>query len=64
MEEFGFHMFLYKNKIVITGGTGRFASSLKRVKTKKLIYFPSKSQLNILKERSILNYLKKKKIKQ
>ena len=63
MEEFGFHMLLYKNRIVITGGTGRFASSLKKVKTNYLTYFPTKSQLNILKERSILNYLKKKKPK-
>ena len=51
MEEFGFHMLLYKNRIVITGGTGRFASSLKKVKTKYLMYYPSKSDLNILKEK-------------
>ncbi len=63
MEEFGFHMLLYKNRIVITGGTGRFASSLKKVKTKYSIYYPSKSHLNILKERSVSNYLKKKKPK-
>ena len=63
MEEFGFHMLLYKNRIVITGGTGRFASSLKKVKTKYSIYYPSKSHLNILKERSVFNYLKKKKPK-
>lgn len=60
MEEFGFHMLLYKNRIVITGGTGRFASSLKRTKTKYLIFYPSKSLLNILNEKSILKYLKKK----
>ena len=63
MGGFGFRMLLYKNRIVITGGTGRFASSLKKVKTNYLTYFPTKSQLNILKERSILNYLKKKKPK-
>lgn len=56
-------MLLYKNRIVITGGTGRFASSLKKVKTKYLIFYPSKSSLNILKENSILKYLKKKKPK-
>ena len=55
MEEFGFHMLLYKNRIVITGGTGRFASSLKRIKTKYLIFYPSKSHLNILNEKSILS---------
>ena len=63
MEEFGFHMLLYRNRIVITGGTGRFASSLKKINTKYLIYYPSKTHLNILKEKSIFNYLKKKKPK-
>jgi len=27
-------MFLYKNKIVITGGSGRFGSKLKKIKNK------------------------------
>ena len=63
MEGFGFHMFLYRNRIVITGGTGRFDSSLKKIKTKYLIYYPSKTHLNILREKSIFNYLKKKKTK-
>ncbi len=63
MEGLGFLMLLYKNRIVVTGGTGRFASSLKKVKTKYLLYFPSKSNLNILKENSIYKYLKKKKPK-
>ena len=27
-------MLLYKNKVVITGGTGRFASELKKITTK------------------------------
>ena len=63
MEGFGFHMLLYRNRIVITGGTGRFASSLKKIKTKYLIYYPSKTHLNILREKSIFNYLKKKKPK-
>ena len=56
-------MLLYKNRIVVTGGTGRFASSLKKIKTKYSIFYPSKSNLNILKESSILKYLKKKKPK-
>ena len=56
-------MLLYKNRIVVTGGSGRFASSLKKVKSKYLVYYPSKSSLNILKENSILKYLKKKKPK-
>ena len=56
-------MLLYSNRIVVTGGTGRFASSLKKVKSKYSVFFPSKSNLNILKENSILKYLKKKKPK-
>ena len=56
-------MLLYKNRIVVTGGSGRFANSLKKVKSKYLVYYPSKSSLNILKENSILKYLKKKKPK-
>jgi len=56
-------MLLYKNRIVVTGGSGRFASSLKKVKSKYLVYYPSKSSLDILKENSILKYLKKKKPK-
>lgn len=63
MEVFGFHMFLYKKRIVVTGGTGRFAQSLKKIITNYNVYFPSKNQLNILKENSVLNYLKKKKPK-
>ena len=63
MEESGFHMLLYKNRVVITGGTGRFAKSLKKIKTRYNVYFPSKTQLNIQKEKSILRYLKKKKPK-
>ena len=31
----GYPMFLYKNKIVITGGSGRFGSELKKVKKNK-----------------------------
>ena len=56
-------MSLYKNRIVVTGGTGRFASVLKKIKTKYVILYPSKSNLNILKENSILKYLKQKKPK-
>ena len=48
-------------KIVITGGTGRFASILKTIKTKHKIFFPSKRELDILSENKIQNYLKKVK---
>ena len=56
-------MFLNKNKIVITGGTGRFAIELKKIKNKYKLLFPSKKELNILKIKSISNYLKYQKPK-
>mgnify|MGYP006123713105 FL=1 len=49
--------------IVITGGSGRFAASLKKKKISKNCFFPTKKQLNILSVNSIFNYLKKKKPK-
>ena len=56
-------MSLYKNRIVITGGTGRFGLELRKIKNKYKLFFPSKKELNILKLKSILNYLKLKKPK-
>ena len=56
-------MFLYKNRIVITGGTGRFGQELKKIKNKYKLFFPKKNELNILKAKSIKNYLKLKKPK-
>tara|TARA_B100001057_G_scaffold169209_1_gene170005 strand:+ start:2217 stop:2921 length:705 start_codon:yes stop_codon:yes gene_type:complete len=52
-----------KKRIVITGGEGRFAITLKNSKTKLNIFFPNKKKLNILSLRSIENYLKKIKPK-
>jgi dTDP-4-dehydrorhamnose reductase len=52
-----------KNKIIITGGNGRFASTLKQSKLKLNFIFPSKNQLNILKISSIKNFIKKHKPK-
>ena len=54
---------LNKNKIVVTGGTGRFGKILKNYGTKKTYLFPSKKELNILKANSIKKYLKKIKPK-
>ena len=51
-------MFLYKNRVVITGGTGRFGLELKKVHSRYKLFFPSKKKLNILRVKSILNYLK------
>ena len=56
-------MFLYKNRIVITGGTGRFGLELKKIKSRYKLFFPKKSELNILKIKSIRHYLKLKKPK-
>jgi dTDP-4-dehydrorhamnose reductase len=52
-----------KNKIVVTGGSGRFAISLKKTKSKYRFIYPNKKQLNITKIKSIENYLKKNKPK-
>ena len=51
------------NKIVVSGGNGRFAIALKNTINSKNYYFPSKSQMNILKLKSLEKYLKLKKPK-
>jgi len=56
-------MFLYKNKIVVTGGGGRFGSELKKVNNNYTLLYPSKSELNILNIKNIRRYLKKEKPK-
>ena len=56
-------MFLYKNKIVVTGGSGRFGSQLKKVKNRFNLIYPNKSQLNILNYNKIKKYLKRHKPK-
>ena len=52
-----------KNNIVVTGGEGRFASILKREKTNFKVFYPNKSQLNILDIDSIKKFIKKTKPK-
>jgi len=52
-----------QNKIVVTGGTGRFAQSLKKTKSKFNFVYPSKNKLNICNLNSIYNFLKKTKPK-
>ena len=52
-------MLLYKNRIVVTGGSGRFGNELKKIKNKYELLFPTKQKLNILKLKTIDNYLKK-----
>jgi len=48
-----------KKKIVITGGTGRFGSLLKKFKTSHRLYFPNKKELNILNIKKTDKYIKK-----
>ena len=50
-------------KIVITGGEGRFAKTLKNNNKKLNIFFPNKKELDILSIKSIENYFKKFKPK-
>ena len=50
-----------KNKVVVTGGTGRFAQSLKKIKSKYKFIYPSKNSLNIINLNSIKQFLKKEK---
>jgi dTDP-4-dehydrorhamnose reductase len=52
-----------KHTIVITGGSGRFGSILKKNSKSKKIFFPEKNSLNILSTDSIKKYLTKIKPK-
>jgi len=54
-------MLLYKNRIVVTGGSGRFSNELRKIKNSYKIFFPKKTELNILKINTIRKYLKSKK---
>ena len=40
-------MSLYKNRIVIIGGSGRFGKILSKVKTKYKTFYPSKKELKM-----------------
>ena len=50
-----------KKKILVTGGTGRFGSILKNLKTNYKMFFPNKTTLDITKYTSIQKYIKLKK---
>ena len=56
-------LYMKKNKIIITGGNGRFATALKESKLNLNFIFPTKNQLNILKISSIQKFIKKHKPK-
>ena len=50
-----------KNRIVVTGGSGRFGQSLKKIKCKYKFIYPTKKHLNIINTNSIRKFLKKNK---
>ena len=52
---------LFKKKIVVTGGGGRFAQSLKKIKSKYKFIYPNKNSLNITKLNSIKKFLQKER---
>ena len=48
----------FKKKVVVTGGSGRFAESFKKIKSKYRFIYPKKKSLNITKPKSIKKFLK------
>ena len=50
-----------KKRILVTGGTGRFGSIFKRLKTEHKMFFPVKTTLDITNFKSIKKYIKFKK---
>ena len=54
-------MYLYKDRIVIIGGSGRFGKVLSKIKTKYQVFYPSKKEVDILSQKSVKKYLIKKK---
>ena len=50
-----------KNKIVVTGGGGRFAQSLRNIKSKYKFSYPEKKSLDITNLKSIKKFLKREK---
>ena len=52
-----------RNKIVVTGGNGRFAQSLKKIKSKYKFVYSNKKNLDINNLNSIRKFLKKNKPK-
>ncbi len=51
------------NKIVITGGSGRFGKELKKIRTNYKVFYPSSKSLDVTSEKSIRHYLKQKRPK-
>jgi dTDP-4-dehydrorhamnose reductase len=65
LKENGFPMFLYKNKILVTGGSGRFGEIFKEQSSQYKFHFlfPKKKSFNILNLKVMENYIKKEKPK-
>ena len=42
-------------KIIVTGGSGRFGKILKKYKSNFVVYFPTKSRLDIKKYKYVIN---------
>ena len=51
----------FKKKIVVTGGSGRFAQSLKKIRSKYKFIYPKKKSLDITRPKSITKFLKKER---
>jgi len=49
--------------VVVTGGSGRFGTVLKKIKSNYKVFFPGKKKFNILNYKSIQKYLQLKKPK-
>ena len=49
-----------KKRILVTGGTGRFGSIIKKLKTNHEMFFPSKKSLDITNFNSIKKFIKLK----
>jgi dTDP-4-dehydrorhamnose reductase len=56
-------MNLIKNRIVFTGGSGRFGNIFKKISNDYKIFYPSKSELDVTKINKIRSYLIKTKPK-
>ena len=52
---------VYTKKIVVTGGSGRFAQSLKKIRSKYKFIYPAKNLLDITNLKSIKKFLNKEK---
>ena len=48
-----------QKKIIMTGGSGRFASAFKKIKNTEKIFYPKRKDLDIKKISSINNYINK-----